>query len=60
MKIDLWYGDKISDVAFISCSFSDCDCIYRGNLFDKDKRIIGDYSTHDSVEIEKQFNYQFD
>ena len=60
MKIDLWYGDKILDVAFVSCSFSDCDCIYRGNLFDKDKRIIGDYSTHDSVEIEKQFNYQFD
>jgi hypothetical protein len=59
MKIDMWYGNKISEVAFIDCWFSDCDCIYRGNLYDSNQKAIGDYSTKDSTEIEKQFGYDF-
>ena len=59
MKIDLWYGNKIADVAKVDCYFSDLDCEYRGNLYDKTGKIIGDYSTKNSCEIEKRFGYQF-
>lgn len=59
MKIDMWYGDKISDVAYISCFFYDCDCEYRGNLYNRFGKMIGDYSTKDSTEIEHRFNYDF-
>lgn len=54
MKIDMWYGDKVSDVDAIDISFSDCDCIYRGNCFIKGK-CVGDYVVSDSVKLEKMF-----
>lgn len=53
MKIDLWYkGEKI---ARIDCYFYPDAGVYRGNLYNADGRIIGDFSAHDSVEIEKRF-----
>lgn len=53
MKIDFWYpGEKI---AYVDCYFCDSDCIYRGNLYNDEKRPIGDFSSRDSVEIEKRF-----
>ena len=55
MKYDFWYGHKKTDVAFISVSFSDLDGVYRGNMYDKNKKCIGDFSTDDSVKIEKAF-----
>ncbi len=55
MFIDFWYGHKKTDVAFISVSFSDLDCIYRGVMYDANKKMIGDFSTADSVKIEKAF-----
>lgn len=55
MKYDFWYGHKKADVAFISVSFSDLDCIYRGVMYDANKKMIGDFSTADSVKIEKAF-----
>lgn len=58
MVIDLWYNDKPEDVTKVTCSFSDTDCIYRGNLYNGN-RIIGDFSSRDSVEIEDTFNVKF-
>lgn len=56
MTVDMWYGDKIEDVTSIDTSFSDVDCIYRGNCFIGDK-IVGDYSTTVSTEIEDTFSH---
>ena len=53
-KADMWYGDQISDVDRIDISFSDIDCVYRGNLY-RNKKCIGDYVCDDSVELEKSF-----
>ena len=52
---EMWYGDRIVDIDNISCSFSDCDCCYRGNLYNEGKA-IGDYHTTDSVTLEKWVN----
>ena len=53
MNIDLWYkGEKI---ARIDCYFYPESGIYRGNLYNANGRIIGDFSARDSVEIEKRF-----
>ena len=57
MKIDMWYDNKFSDIAAIDCFFSDCDCVYRGNLYDANGKMIGDYSTTNSVEIERRFKF---
>ena len=56
MIVDMWYGDKIEDVTSIDTSFSDIDCVYRGNCFIGD-RVVGDYSTNDSTEIEDTFSH---
>lgn len=53
MKIDLWYKDE--EVAFVDCTFYDRDCEYRGNLYNKDGRPIGDFSSKNSTEIERRF-----
>ena len=59
MFIDYWYGHCKKDIAYIDCFFSDCDCVYRGNIYDKDKKPIGDYTTSDSTKIEKYFSVKF-
>ena len=53
MKIDIWYPGEVA--VFATCTFSDCDCIYRGTLFNAEGKMIGDYSSTDSVEIERRF-----
>lgn len=55
LKIDMWYGDKLSDVDNIDGSWSDLDLIYRGNLY-KNNRIIGDYSCNDISELYKKLD----
>lgn len=58
MIIDYWYGDGRSEqnrIAFVTCTFYPNEGIYRGNMWDKDKKPIGDYSSKDSLEIEKRF-----
>ena len=55
MIYDFWYGDSQKDVAFATCTFYPNNGEYRGNLFDKNGRIIGDYTSRDSVEIERRF-----
>lgn len=54
MKIDMWYRDHKSTVDRLDIVFYPNDCCYRGNLYRAGK-MIGDYSTHDSVELEKAF-----
>ena len=50
---DFWYNDTLEDVTKVSCSFCP-GCIYRGNVWKGDK-IIGDYSSQDSIAIEQIF-----
>lgn len=56
MFIDMWYGDRVVDVDFITCFFSDVDCVYRGNCFIKGK-VVGDFNTKRSYEIERTFPF---
>ena len=53
MKIDIWYPGEI--IAAADCFFYPNECIYRGNLYNAEGRIIGDYSSRDSVAIENRF-----
>lgn len=60
IKLDLWYGDTLEDVAAVDCFYSDLDGVYRGNIYDADGCTIGDYVTADGCEVEETFNYSFD
>ena len=53
MNIDLFYENE--KIAYADCYFYPNDSIYRGNLYNADGEIIGDYSARDSIEIEKRF-----
>ena len=55
MKFDFWYGHTLKDVAAADCAFYGNDGIYRGNMYDNTGRIIGDFSSRDSILIEKKF-----
>lgn len=52
INFDFWHNNTLEDVKRVDCFFSDLDCIYRGNMYDANNKIIGDYSGTDSVEIE--------
>ena len=56
MKVDMWYGNDIEDVTAITVTFSDIDVVYRGNLIINNK-IVGDFVTQDSKEIERIFPF---
>lgn len=43
LYMDFWYGNTLSECTSASWTFSDCDCIYRGNLYIGEKP-VGDYS----------------
>ena len=53
MKIDFWYGED--EIAYADCYFYPNEGEYRGNVYNADGRIIGDYTSRNSVEIEKRF-----
>jgi hypothetical protein len=56
LNIDMWYGDKFEPMKYgADAYFSDMDCVYYGNIYDDNGKIIGDYSADDSVAIEKNF-----
>lgn len=55
LKIDMWYGDKLSDIDKFDAFWSDCDLVYRGNLY-KNDRIVGDYSCNDISEFYKKLD----
>ena len=54
--VDMWYGDPfLAGVYGADAYWSDIDCVYRGNIYDKNGRIIGDYQSPDSTWIGKKF-----
>lgn len=55
MKIDFWYGNTRKDIAAADCFFYENDCVYRGNVYDETGKAVGDFSTADSLEVEKAF-----
>lgn len=55
MIIDLWYGDALQECDGLTHSFSDYDCVYRGNII-KNGRFVGDYTTGNFQEIEKLYH----
>ena len=56
MKIDYWYGDGRKNPAInADCTLYPNEGIYRGNVYDAEGNIIGDYTSADSVEIEERF-----
>lgn len=54
IKIDLWYSNTIQECDGLTYSFSDCDCVYRGNII-KNGQFVGDFTTGDFREIEKLY-----
>lgn len=52
--IDMWYGDKPSEIDKIDYGFNDYTGDYRGNVYIKNKA-VGDYSFTDWRELEKAF-----
>lgn len=59
-QIDMWYGDVFDPKKHtIDCFFSDCDCVYRGNIYNENGKVIGDYQSPDSCWIQRFFNINF-
>lgn len=56
INIDLWYKDNIKESDNISVLFYPNDGEYRGNIY-KNCKIIGDYSSNNSLEIERAFSH---
>ena len=54
INIDMWYEDKPEEVTGIDWSFSNLDCVYRGNLY-KNEKMIGDYVVNTMQEVQKAF-----
>lgn len=55
VTIDMWYNDPIDEIYKINMSFSDADLEYRGNLYNKEGKAIGDFTTKDSVALYDAF-----
>jgi len=54
MKTDFWYGHNIKDVDSASVAFYPNDVVFRGWMY-SNGRIIGDYETDDSIELQRIF-----
>ena len=56
MKIDYWYKNgRENPAVYADCYFYPNEGIYRGNVYDANGNMVGDYTAKDSVEIEKRF-----
>lgn len=53
-KMDFWYPDNKAISSF-DCFFCDTDVTYRGNVYDANRKAIGNYFSDNSVEVEKYF-----
>lgn len=53
MKIDKWYENE--KICYADCYFYPNSGEYRGNLYNENGKIVGDYTAKDSVEIGKRF-----
>ena len=54
MKIDYWYNDRRNAV-YADVYFYPNEGVYRGNVYDANGEMIGDYTAVNSIEIEKHF-----
>lgn len=54
INIVMWYSHKPEEVTGINWSFSDLDCVYRGNLY-RDNKCIGDYEADTMQEVQEAF-----
>ena len=43
MNIDLWYGNTLKECDNYNWRFSDCDLVYRGNIY-IDGKAVGDFT----------------
>ena len=53
--IDLWYSDSLTDCDGLTYSFSDMDCVYRGNIV-KNGRFVGDYTARNFQAVEDLYS----
>lgn len=54
IRLDMWYGNKTSEVTRVNIIWSDLDCVYRGNMSIGGK-YVGDYTANSVQEIEEAF-----
>lgn len=54
INIDMWHKNNPEEITGIDWSFSDLDCVYRGNLYNGDK-MIGDYTADTMQEVQEAF-----
>lgn len=60
LTIDMWYGDKFVPRKYgADASFYGNDGEYRGNIYNESGKIIGDYTSDNSVLIEENFLIDF-
>lgn len=55
IKFDFWHGESEKDIAAADCFFYPNSGHYAGNIYNKDGKAIGDFTSNDSVEIERRF-----
>jgi hypothetical protein len=54
LNIDMWYGDKFEPMMYgADAYFSGSDYVYRGNIYNDQGKVIGDYESDDSSFIGK-------
>ena len=54
INIDMWHKNNQEEITGIDWSFSDLDCVYRGNLYKGDK-MIWDYTADTMQEVQEAF-----
>ena len=60
LVIDMWYGDEFNKYDYdADAAFYPNEGVYRGNIYDKTGKIVGDYSCSDSVTIAKELGVIF-
>ena len=55
MKIDMWYKDRFKKGKYGADAYFTPGNGYAGNIYDETGKMIGDYRTENSVEIEEYF-----
>ena len=60
MKIDMWYGDKFKPKKYgADAYFNNLTCQYWGWIYNEHGKIIGDYTTNNSVKISDNFKIEW-
>ena len=60
LVIDMWYGDEFNKYDYdADATFYPNEGVYRGNIYDKTGKRVGDYSCSDSVTLEKELGIEF-